>query len=220
MSQRKKLIESIVQKIKSLSLDHPIRVGIDGVTASGKSTFAKELRDALLEQGRRCVLTTLDGFHNPKAIRYQKGRESAEGYYLDAYNYNQVIQNLLLPLGPNGNLKYRIKVHDLKTDKLVDLLYSSADSSEILVVDGSFALRKELRDHWDFKIYIKVDFEVALLRAAIRDAIFFGSAERALEMTRKRYHGAHLLHNEAAAPCSIADVIINNNNPQRPTLVI
>jgi len=195
-----------------------MRIGIDGITASGKSTFAKELYERLSLSGRRCNLTTLDGFHNPKSVRYQKGRESAQGYYLDAYNYEQVLKNLLLPLGPQGNLQYRTKTHDLKTDEAIEMPFISANLDEILIVDGSFALRKELKEHWDFKIYIKVEFEIAQSRAAVRDADYFGSSEKALEVTRIRYHGAHLIHNELATPWLFADVVINNDRPENPVI--
>jgi|GEM_PF-4241770 uridine kinase len=40
---RQELIKLIVYKIEKLRLEHPIRVGVSGITASGKSTLAQEI---------------------------------------------------------------------------------------------------------------------------------------------------------------------------------
>ncbi len=215
MSSRSRLLKAIANRIVALDLSHPTRVGIDGITASGKSTFARELTTGLVLRGRHCVLTTLDGFHNPKRIRYQRGRESAEGYYHDAYNCDGIVENLLRPLGTDGDFHYREKIFDLQGDAPVDLPFSTLASGQILIVDGSFALRRELHDHWDFKIYLNVDFAIAEARAGTRDAQHFGSAARAREVTRLRYHGAHRLHQVQAAPETVADVVVDNHDPER-----
>lgn len=76
-----------VARLLDVPIDHPLRVAVDGVTASGKTTFANELGDAVRALGRPCVRVSMDGFHNPRATRYRKGRESPDGYYDDAYDF-------------------------------------------------------------------------------------------------------------------------------------
>jgi uridine kinase len=61
--------------------DQVLRVALTGITASGKSTLALALIRRLTDLGRACVRLPVDGFHNPRAIRYRRGRESGEGYY-------------------------------------------------------------------------------------------------------------------------------------------
>jgi len=217
-SSRQEILKQISAHILSIATDHPIKVGIDGITASGKSTFARELAEFLHPSGRPIISTTLDGFHNPRSIRHQKGRESAEGYYFDAYNYPAIVEHLLLPLSAVGNLKYKTQVLDLHTDQPDPRPAQQASRNSILIVDGSFALRKELVEHWDVGIYLSVDFEIAESRASVRDAELFKSAEIAREITKKRYHGAHQLHIEVANPCERAQFIINNNDPQNPSM--
>ncbi len=53
----------------------------------------------LLIDGRPVIRASLDGFHNPSVVRYERGRLSPEGYYLDSFNYRALLDNLLLPLG-------------------------------------------------------------------------------------------------------------------------
>jgi uridine kinase len=216
---RNQVVEAIARHILSLNLRHPIRVGIDGITASGKSTFARELAQILKESGRTVVTATLDGFHHPRARRYEKGRESPEGYYFDAYNYPAIIEHLLLPLGPVGSLKFKTQVFDHLKDQPVESEATSISRDAILVVDGSFSLRNELRPHWDVSIYLKVAFEIAEQRASERDAADFGSSEHARRVTRNRYHGAHRLHNQIASPAEHAQFVVCNDDPSNMSLI-
>lgn len=79
---RSDVLDQVAQGIKGLRLGHPIRIAIDGRTASGKTTLADELAALLQGQGRSVIRTSIDGFHRPRAERYARGRHSAEGYYL------------------------------------------------------------------------------------------------------------------------------------------
>lgn len=203
-------LTTVANHILNLKLEHPVRVGIDGITASGKSTFAKQLSDILRTSGREIIQTTLDGFHNPRERRYARGRGSAEGYYFDAYNYAGMIESLLAPLGPGGNRNYKTQIFDLVLDCPIEVESKLATANAILVVDGSFALREELRKYWDVGIYLDVDRAIAEERAAIRDAESFGSADEARRVTRTRYHGAHSIHSELAKPIQTAEFVIRN----------
>lgn len=219
-SPRQQILQKVADRVLSLQLGHPIRVGIDGVTASGKSTFARELSGLLKDRKCHVIHTTLDGFHNPRARRYERGRGSAEGYYYDAYNYDGVVENLLKPLGPNGNHQYRTQIFDLEADRPIQVEAISAPVESVLVVDGSFALRPELRAYWDVGIFLSVAFDVAENRAAQRDAKSFGTADEARRVTKVRYHGAHRIHAESCRPQEAAHFIILNDDPLHPQIII
>src|SRR6185503_20742776 len=91
----------------------------------------------------------IDGFHNSKAIRYRRGRDSAEGYYRDAYNYELLLAHLLRPFGPGGNRSYLAQAFDLETDTPVQAQPIVAEAGSIAILDASFLLRPEIRDHFD-----------------------------------------------------------------------
>ena len=76
-----------------------LRVAVTGITASGKSTLATELVSSVQAKGTACFRVPVDGFHNPRVIRFRLGRDSAEGYYRDAYNYGLLLDRVLHPLG-------------------------------------------------------------------------------------------------------------------------
>jgi uridine kinase len=84
---RKELISDIANRITSLKLLHPIRVGVSGITAAGKTTLANELKDELRERKMEVVRASIDHFHHPKVIRYRQGKDSATGYYEYAHDY-------------------------------------------------------------------------------------------------------------------------------------
>lgn len=75
---------------------HPLRVAIYGVTASGKSTCARWLVDAVAAHGRPSMHVTMDGCHHRRAHRYRQGRASALGYYRDAYDFDALRTHVLI----------------------------------------------------------------------------------------------------------------------------
>ena len=78
--ERQRTIDMIADRIARKQASHPLRVAIDGRTASGKTTLANEIATALRARGRTVIRTSVDGFHRPRAERYRQGRFSAEGY--------------------------------------------------------------------------------------------------------------------------------------------
>ncbi len=75
---RKQNIKEIIDRILTLKLTHPIRVGVSGITASGKTTFANELAEEIKKRGLPVTRASIDDFHNPRLIRYAQGKKSAK----------------------------------------------------------------------------------------------------------------------------------------------
>ena len=98
-------IEQLAKRILALSLSHPVRVAVDGRTASGKTTFADALA-ASIQHGRPVIRASVDGFHRPRVERYRQGRLSPDGYYEDARDLKAMRRLLLDPLGPGGDGGY------------------------------------------------------------------------------------------------------------------
>jgi uridine kinase len=68
-----------------------LRVGIDGLTASGKTSFGHELAEQVVHSGRQALRTSLDDFKKPWRDRHLYDRESGEGYYRNAFDYDAVL---------------------------------------------------------------------------------------------------------------------------------
>ncbi len=96
--KRSDMIEEISSLIVLIERPHPIRVAIDGVDAAGKTTLADELAGPIRTRGRAVIRASVDGFHNPRHIRYRLGADSPEGYYRDSFDYETLKAVLLDPL--------------------------------------------------------------------------------------------------------------------------
>jgi uridine kinase len=207
-------VNAFVDQIaRQIPLTEPdcVRVGIDGADGAGKTIFADTLAATLLALGRTVIRVSADDFHNVREVRYRRGRNSAEGFWLDAFNYPRLIVDVLLPLGPGGSRRYRPKAHDLRTDAVLDPPERLAQPGSVLVLDGLFLHRAELAGRWEFSVFLDVPEDVRIYRLVEPD----GSG---IDLTR--YLQAHRLYVAACAPAEQATVVVANTSPEHPSLVI
>ncbi|AIY76899.1 TPA: hypothetical protein ACLQU7_005999 [Bacillus tropicus] len=216
---RKQNIKEIIDRILTLKLTHPIRVGVSGITASGKTTFANELAEEIKKRGLPVTRASIDDFHNPRLIRYGQGKESAKGYYEDAHDYTAFKERLLKPLGPNGDLQYETISHNLITDIPVYNTPIFAQPNMVLIVDGTFLLKKDVAYLFDYKIFVDTNFEIARKRGAKRETEAFGSYKEAEKMFLNRYHAACKMYIEEHNPKDCADVVFRNSDLAKPELI-
>lgn len=155
---RRRVLDRIADHLVARRLGHPLRVAVDGVTAAGKTTLARELAAAVDARGRHGIHLSMDGFHHPRAHRHRQGRDSAAGYYADAYDFPTFARTVLDPLGPGGDRRYRERIIDLASDTPVDEPPVTAARDAVLIVDGSF-LQRDLA--WDEVVFVDTAFAVA-----------------------------------------------------------
>lgn len=192
---------------------HPLRVAVDGITAAGKTTLARSLAAAVRERGRPAIHLSMDGWHHPRAHRHRQGRDSAAGYYEDAYDFAAFARLVLEPLARGA--AYRTNIIDLATDEPVDAPPVAAPPNAVLVVDGSF-LQRDLR--WDEVVFVDTSFQVALDRGARRDAAAFGGAAAARAAFTRRYHAAGRRYVSEVDPAAHATVVLANDDVASPVL--
>jgi uridine kinase len=197
-----------------------LRVAVTGITASGKSTIATELVNDLCELGTPTERLTVDGYHNPRAVRYRLGRDSADGYYRDAYDYDQLKKCALIPLGPGGDLTYSPSVFDLEADTPITVERRVVRCGSVVIFDASFLLRAEIRDLFDYRVLVHTPFEEAARRGVVRDAVALGGSEEAERLYRNRYHEAQRIYFREARPFLHADAVLVNEYLDAPALFI
>lgn len=217
---RSAVIDRLATAISLISLPRPIRVAVDGRTASGKTTLADELAGLIVAPGRRVIRTSIDGFHRPKAERYARGRYSPEGYYHDARDHAAINALLLSPLGPAGNREYRTATFDLVKDEPIEQAPQTADPDAILIVDGTFLQRPELAENWDLTIFVDTSEAVSKRRGVARDTGLLNGLDAALQLYTTRYQPAYRLYESICSPAARADAIFNNEDVQTPFLTI
>jgi uridine kinase len=127
--------------------DARVFVGIDGVDGAGKTTFADALAATV---SRPAVRVSVDDFHNDEAVRYRRGRNSPEGFWLDAFDYDRLIAEALRPLRDSASV---------------------APPGAVVIVDGLFLQRSELAGQFDLVVYLDVPFDVTAQRLHARDGV-------------------------------------------------
>lgn len=213
--RRQELLHTIATQILELPSNHGLRVArvaVDGVDGAGKTTFADELAHVLQQFGRPTIRASVDAFHNPKAIRYRLGKTSPEGFFYDSYNYAALKQVLLDPLSPGGSGRFRSAFFDHRTDSPVASPPQQARPGSILVFDGIFLHRPELRDYWDFSIFLRVAFEVSYARMARRDQ----SSPDPYAVENRRYLEGQRLYLRECQPERYASRVVNNDDLESP----
>lgn len=212
---RDELISCLAESVGSVTVTHPVRIAVDGPPAAGKTTLADELAVVLRAQGRDVIRATIDDFLFPRAQRYRSGEYSAEGCYYETHDYASLNRVLLDPLGPGGNRRIRHAVYDRPSDTTLAPPAATAPADAVLLFDGVFLLRPELTDRWELRIFVSAAFENTVHRARQRerDALTAAEVER---RWRHRYIPAQQLYFDAVCPADRADVVVYNDNPQRP----
>ena len=214
--EREVFVQHLASTIAAIDLTRPVRVAIDGVDAAGKTTLADELAPMIGGFGRPMIRASIDGFHNPEATRRRRGALSPEGYFYDSFNYQALVEALLEPLGPGGSRSFRRAVFDFRSNRAVDAPVEAAAPRSVLLFDGVFLLRPELREYFDFSVFLQVDFSVTLERAAQRDVELFGSADELRRRYAQRYIPGQQLYLSWARPDRIASIVVDNNDPWHP----
>ena len=223
MMNRSDLLILLAERILALDLPHPTRVGIDGVDAAGKTTLADELAQTLAARTHRQIIrASIDRFHNPHAVRARQGSDSPEGYFADSFNLPALKQLLLDPLGPGSeDRSVQTAIFDVLADQPVSAETTNAAPDALLIFDGIFLHRPELAEVWDISVFLQVDFDTVLERAARRDheRASIGSEQAILERYYKRYLPAQRRYLQDCQPAERATILIDNNKPSAPIIL-
>lgn len=186
-------VSRAARAIAGLPGDRRQIVAIDGVDGAGKSTFANALARAVQ---RPTVRASVDDFHHPQVVRYRRGRESPEGFYRDSFDLEALVQRMLAPFAAGGC--FRRRAFDHRSDRPVTARLQDAAPDAVLVLDGLFLHRSELRDWWDLSILLDVAPAVAAARLQERDG----------QPTRPRYVEGQALYFADARPAEHASLVL------------
>lgn len=220
MRTRTEVISELAETIDKVRIPHPVRVGIDGVDCSGKTYLANEFASLLRELKRDVIRVSIDGFHNPKEIRYRQGCKSPRGFYEDTFDYEAILSCVLLPLGPSGDLRYKCAQFDFRTDSRIKAPWQKAVSNAILLFDGIFLHRPELLTYWDFTVFIHVGFDETVRRARERDQYLFGSPDDIEAIYQERYIPGQKIYLQSEKPNEKANVVFDNVDIMNPVLKV
>ncbi|WP_405502699.1 uridine kinase [Streptomyces anulatus] len=214
--ERSILTEALAERILTVGPGR-LLVGIDGFTAAGKTSFGHELATHIAASGRPVLRATLDDFKNPWKDRHLYDRESGEGYYRNAYDYDAARRLLLDPCRNPEAGSCGLCSLDPLTQKNHATETAPLAPDSVLIVDGVFAFRPEIDTYWDVRIWMDVDAELSVRRGAERDQDWAGSDAEAIH--RDRYLVAERLYLKEVDPLPRMDAVVDNTDFARPRLV-
>ena len=168
------------------------------------------------EDGSAVFRASIDGFHRPRVERYARGRTSPEGFYRDSYDYATFRRVLIDPFRDGGqtgaSTGFQLAAFDVHRDAPVGSEWVTAPRDAVLVVDGIFLHRPELRGIWHWSVWLDVPAEVACARMAVRD----GSDPDPEAPSNARYRQGQELYLREAGPRTAASAIVDNTDHAHP----
>lgn len=217
---RSELLDHLAKEVTRLHTNEPTLVAIDGRSAAGKTTLADELAARVSEQGRPTLRSSIDDFHPPgHKYRSSQRRYTPMSYYAEGYDYTAFRQCVLEPLRQGGSRRCRLALWDSFNDLPFPEQWVDVPSDAIVIVDGAFLLRSDLRHYWDNTIWLQIDWQTMLERAAQRDVAWVGDADVVLDRYRTFWIPMHELYEADANPMALVNIIVDNQYPETPYLI-
>jgi uridine kinase len=144
-----------------------ILVGIDGIDGAGKTTFARDLAGALRERDVSSAVVSMDDFLAPRAVRHAPP-DDAEHWYGHAFDHELLRRLVVQPY--RAGEPVALQGFDRERDEPVAQpdRFQPADRA-VLVVEGIFLHRPELRGLWHSSAWLQVQREIAFERCVQRD---------------------------------------------------
>lgn len=175
-------------------------VGIDGLGGSGKSMLADRIRQQLEAEHLTVVTVHNDDFYLPSASR---SRLPADLKSIGGdFDWMRPRDEVLAPLRSGQTARYAR--YDWPSDRLAE--HHEIQPQGVVLIEGVYSTRAELRDLFDFRVWVDCPRELRLSRGLARDGAaahshwiddWMPSEDRYIEEHRPQTF-AHIVVNGAA----------------------
>ena len=183
-------------------------VAMSGIDGSGKTTLSTRLAERLEGRDLRTALITLDPWHTPWPVRYNPS-DPGRHFYRHAFRFAELFERLITPLQRRRSVTLTLPLIRLTDDAWVEQTYRFA-AVDVILLEGIFLLRRQLRRRYDLAFWVECSFETALARALARNQE--GQSEARLREDYARiYFAAQRIHVARDAPARHADGILCND---------
>lgn len=188
------------KQIRAKPSSQRLVIGIDGLSRSGKTTFAELLGNALKQRGREYSLFHLDEFITKKRERYHTGFEEWYEYYLRQWDVESLTTQLFQKASAASSLT--LSYYNEKRDKHETRKVHLPENG-VIIIEGVFLQREEWLPYLDYVIYIDCSKEVRFSRESWR-------AQMDRNKFIRRYWKAENFYLNEVNPRNCADKVINN----------
>jgi uridine kinase len=137
-------------------------VAISGIEGGGKRALTEKVASALTLEGLSVAVVHADDWEASESVRFNV-MSSPEEYYLNAYRFDEMFEELILPLKLFGSIKTSVTLDDVMNPRTVEYDFSDID---IILIEGVYLLQEAYLDLYDYTCWIDSDFDAALARLA------------------------------------------------------
>gem|GEM_PF-5239062 len=166
-------------------------IAIDGPDCSGKTTLSRDLCKVLMKK-HTIQVVHYDDYANTYQYRTRKGEFSVEGFLIDFFDEQALINSVLEP-------------HKKK-------IYANP---EFLIVEGLFLLKPNIIDYFDYCIRLELPEELILSRALARDTDIIGTREWVYQHYTSQCIPAQRIYRASFNPQLNAQFIISTSDGER-----
>ena len=135
-------------------------VAISGIEGSGKRALTEKIAAALTLDGLNVAVIHTDDWEANKNVRFNV-MNSPEEYYLNAYRFDEMFEQLILPLKLFGSIKTSVNLDDAESPRQVDYHFNDID---IILIEGVYLLQEAYLDLYDYSCWVKSNFDTAFKR--------------------------------------------------------
>jgi uridine kinase len=153
------LIRTRLLAANQLQANHLQLVAIDGLGGAGKSTLAEELLRLLPNAN----VVHMDDFYRPLDVK-KRLELDAEGGYRTYFDWERLETQVLRPLRQQRVARY--KRYDWGSQHLEE--WHEVEPTGVVLVEGVYSSRPELRAYYDLAIWVDVGREERLRRQRLR----------------------------------------------------
>ncbi|MDE6730526.1 MAG: uridine kinase [Oscillospiraceae bacterium] len=179
----------VLKKLERLcNPSRTVLIGIDGLGGAGKSTISGLLEDYFRSKNYPIFVLHVDDFIHPRAVRYNPDVPEWKCYYHLQWRYDYLIQNVMKPLRNGQDFNDSIEFYDKENDHYF-LKQVTIPVGSLVILEGIFLQREELRDMFDYMIYLDISEETRLQRVLKRDG-YIGSQQQIFDKYENRYFQA------------------------------
>ena len=214
---RQQVICEVADRILAMPVEHPMRVGIDGHSAAGKTTLADELANTLRDKTSRPVLRVT-------ASTTSNGMSTCERNIRPARR--RAITTRCSTSTPSATNCCRRSVRAATAATVPRSWTSAAVHPSTAASRWPRTTRSSWRTagscrsrpvtHWDLRVYLHIEMADVLRRGTIRDQAWMDSAEAAAERYRTYYIPGEMLYLAEIHPADRADIVIDNRTFEEP----
>ncbi|MDN7245986.1 kinase [Planococcus shenhongbingii] len=175
-------------------------IGIDGLSRSGKTTFAGELEKYLIGAGISVQVFHTDDFIVERKRRYGTGLEEWQEYYFLQWEAEHLAEFFFGKLKSANFLElwYYDTEKDSHSLKTIDL-----PDEGVVLIEGVFLQRKEWRNFFDQVVYLECSAEDRFFREP-------QDMRNKTDLLKRRYWKAEAYYEETVKPAEQADWLFEN----------